>query len=109
MSIRLPGVLYAALQVCHPTPGALPHWLHRRAPQCATGAAVDVGPEHAEELADLVAHAWWELQQDDVPGDPFTAVFTAACAAYLEADAPLPPLDPAGRGAAHSTLSEGNR
>ncbi|MFJ4745409.1 hypothetical protein [Streptomyces sp. NPDC088775] len=108
MSIRLPGVLYAALQVCHPAPGALPAWLHRRAARYATGAVVDVGQEHAEELADLVAHAWWELQQDDT-GDPFAAAFTAACAAYLDPAAPRPPLDPAGPGAAHSTLSEGNR
>lgn len=108
MSVRLPGVLYAALQVCHPAPGALPAWLHRRAPQCATGAVLDVDQEHTEQLADLAAHAWWECLQDGGT-DPFTRAFTTTCAAYLDPAAPRPPLDPAGPWAAHSTPSEGNR
>ncbi|WP_455355976.1 hypothetical protein [Streptomyces sp. SYSU K217416] len=56
----------------------------RRRPRCATGAAptpVD-GTSRAEELADLVALAWWELLQG--PGDdPFTKLFITACARYL--------------------------
>jgi hypothetical protein len=78
----VPGDLYAALQVCFPG-GGLPAWL-AAGPRCATGAEpipVD-GVGRAEELADLVALAWWELLQD--PGDdPFTTLFTTACARYL--------------------------
>ena len=78
----VPSDLYAALQVCFPG-GGLPRWL-AAGPRCATGVEsipVD-GASRAEELADLVALAWWELLQD--PGDdPFTERFTTACARHL--------------------------
>jgi hypothetical protein len=86
--VRVPGLLYAALHACHP-PGTLPDWLTARGPRCATGTAADVDQEHAEELADLVATAWWECLQDDA-ADPFTAAFAAACEAYLHPP-PRPP------------------
>ncbi|MGW3253539.1 hypothetical protein ACWDCX_23635 [Streptomyces fungicidicus] len=78
----VPADLYAALQVCFPH-GGLPGWLTAAGPRCGTGAApIPVGADRAEELADLVALAWWELLQD--PGDdPFTTLFTAACARHL--------------------------
>ncbi|MEK8175003.1 hypothetical protein NKH77_55865 [Streptomyces sp. M19] len=50
---RVPGPVYGALHACHP-PGTLPAWLTGRGPRCATGAAVDVAQEHAEELAPLL-------------------------------------------------------
>jgi len=77
----VPGILYAALHVCHPH-GTLPAWLTARGPRCATRAAVDVGQEHAEQLADLVAHAWWECLQDGDP-DPFAGAFAVACRTYF--------------------------
>ncbi|GGZ64521.1 hypothetical protein GCM10010371_25160 [Streptomyces subrutilus] len=73
--------MYAALHVCHP-PGTPPAWLTARGPRCATGAAVDIDQEHAEELADLVAMAWWECLQDD-PSETFAVIFAAACEVYL--------------------------
>ncbi|MFF3127791.1 hypothetical protein ACFVRD_37105 [Streptomyces sp. NPDC057908] len=79
----VPADLYGALQVCFPG-GGLPEWLTAAGPCCATGAVpIPVGSvSRAEELADLVALAWWELLQD--PGDdPFTELFTRACARYL--------------------------
>ncbi|UZI33988.1 hypothetical protein [Streptomyces sp. VB1] len=79
----VPADLYAALQVCFPC-GALPQWLTAAGPRCATGAApifID-GDSRAEELADLVALAWWELLQDP-DDDPFIELFTRACARYL--------------------------
>ncbi|NGO40670.1 hypothetical protein [Streptomyces ureilyticus] len=83
MTGGVPADLYAALQVCFPS-GGLPEWLTAAGSRCATGAApipVD-GVSRAEELADLVALAWWELLQD--PGDdPFTKLFTTACARHL--------------------------
>lgn len=90
MSVRLPGVLYAALQVCHPAPGALPEWLHRRAPRCATGTVVELPAEHQEQLADLVAQTWWECLQDGGT-DPFTDAFAAACQEYLGIRSPGTP------------------
>ncbi|OEJ20823.1 hypothetical protein AR457_41885 (plasmid) [Streptomyces agglomeratus] len=84
MSVRLPGALYAALQVAHPAPGALPDWLHRRVPPCATGAGVTVDQEQAEQLADLVALALWECQQADGEGEPFTRLFAETCTAFLD-------------------------
>ncbi|MBX7471253.1 hypothetical protein K1Y80_34915 [Streptomyces sp. MAG02] len=82
-SRAVPADLYAALQVCFPH-GGLPDWLTAAGPRCGTRAApipVD-GDARADELADLVALAWWELLQD--PGDdPFTKLFTAACARHL--------------------------
>ncbi|GAA5083138.1 MULTISPECIES: hypothetical protein [Actinomycetes] len=99
--MRVPGLVYAALHACHP-PGSLPDWLTGTGPRCATGATVDVVQEHAEELADLVATAWWECLQDDA-ADPFTTAFAAACEAYLHpptrTPAPVPvasPPDPKG-------------
>ncbi|MCS0605999.1 hypothetical protein NX794_33045 [Streptomyces sp. LP11] len=86
----LPAAVYAALHVCHP-PGTLPAWLTARGPHCATGTAVGVDQEHAEELADLVATAWWECLQDD-PTDTFAVIFAAACEAYLHPP-PRPPAD----------------
>ncbi|GAA3312161.1 hypothetical protein [Streptomyces cinereospinus] len=78
----VPTDLYAALQVCFPH-GGLPGWLTAAGHHCGTGAApIPVGAAHADELADLVALAWWELLQD--PGDdPFTNLFTTACARHL--------------------------
>ncbi|WP_084906484.1 hypothetical protein [Streptomyces sp. CB03238] len=78
----MPTDLYAALQVCFPH-GGLPGWLTAADPRCGTGAApIPVDADQADELADLVALAWWELLQD--PGDdPFTKLFTAACARHL--------------------------
>ncbi|WP_433406974.1 hypothetical protein [Streptomyces sp. CA-146814] len=79
----VPAALYAALQVCFPC-GGLPEWLTAAGPRCATGAAQILieGDGRAEEFAGLVALAWWELLQD--PGDdPFTDLFTRACANYL--------------------------
>jgi hypothetical protein len=84
----LPGLVYAALHVCHP-PGSLPAWLTARGPRCATGAAVAVDQEHAEELADLIVMAWWECLQD-VAADPFGAAFATACERYLTAHPPTP-------------------
>ncbi|MFF4902596.1 hypothetical protein [Streptomyces sp. NPDC001068] len=84
MSVRLPGPLYAALQVCHPGPGALPDWLHRRVPRCATGTVVELADDHEEQLADLVAAALWECQQAEGDGEPFTTLFAEACDAFLD-------------------------
>ncbi|MGW1037855.1 hypothetical protein ACWD4Z_37425 [Streptomyces antibioticus] len=86
--ISLPAVVYAALHVCHP-PGTLPPWLTTRGPRCATGAAIGVGQEHAEELADLVLMAWWECLQDDA-SDRFTVIFATACERYLTGRPPAP-------------------
>ncbi|GHF34831.1 hypothetical protein GCM10018772_70460 [Streptomyces fumanus] len=74
--------LYAALHVCFPH-GGLPGWLTAAGPRCGTGATpILVGADQADELAELVVLAWWELLQD--PGDdPFTELFTAACARHL--------------------------
>lgn len=84
-TLRLPALVYAALQTCHPHPDALPAWVNRTAPRCGTGvppAIVSMTPQEADHLADLVAHAWWELAQD--PGDdPITTALTRVCAAYL--------------------------
>lgn len=79
----VPADLYAALNACFPH-GGLPGWLTAGGPRCGTGAApipVD-GAARASELADLVALAWWELLQDP-SDDPFTKLFTAACARHL--------------------------
>ncbi|MFF4173625.1 hypothetical protein [Streptomyces sp. NPDC001744] len=79
----MPADLYAALNACFPH-GGLPGWLTAGGPRCGTGAppiSVD-GAARASELADLVALAWWELLQDP-SDDPFTKLFTAACARHL--------------------------
>ncbi|GGZ83723.1 hypothetical protein [Streptomyces rubiginosohelvolus] len=86
-SAYIDSTVYAALQVCHPHPGALPDWIKKsRAPaRCAMDrrlVAAARTPEEAEQLADLVAHAWWECIQDGDP-NPFSKPLAAACERYL--------------------------
>ncbi|WP_432158211.1 hypothetical protein [Streptomyces sp. bgisy153] len=86
-SAYIDSTVYAALQVCHPHPGALPDWIKKSgAPaRCAMDTRLVAAArtqEEAELLADLVAHAWWECIQDGDP-DPFSKPLAAACEAYL--------------------------
>lgn len=88
--IRLPGMLYAALQVCH---HSLPDWINKSTPRCAVNtrlAALQLTAEQAVVLDDLVAHAWWECVQDGDPGNPFVRPLAAACEAYFRTG-PTPP------------------
>ncbi|MFI2764860.1 hypothetical protein ACH5A3_39525 [Streptomyces echinatus] len=78
----VPADLYAALQVCFPH-GGLAGWLTAAGPRCGTGASpIRVGADQEDELANLVTLALWELLQD-LGDDPFTNLFTAACARHL--------------------------
>ncbi|MFE0453114.1 hypothetical protein ACFW2D_17875 [Streptomyces sp. NPDC058914] len=84
VTVQMPGVLHAALAACHP--GGLPPWLTQASPRCGTGhgGVLQLGTTAADELADLTALAWWECQQADGEGEPFTSLFTEACAAVLD-------------------------
>ncbi|MFE4539641.1 hypothetical protein ACFRKB_32025 [Streptomyces scopuliridis] len=84
VTVAAPGVLHAALAVCHP--GGLPTWLRKVSPRCGTGSggALRLEPAAAGELADLVASARWECQQVEGEGEPFTTLFAEACAAVLD-------------------------
>ncbi|MGW5049361.1 hypothetical protein [Streptomyces griseoluteus] len=77
-ALAVSGLLYAALQVCHP--GGLPDWLNAATPRCATaGATLRLDRQQAAELADLTAAAWWECQQADEDGHPLAVTFGTAC------------------------------
>jgi hypothetical protein len=84
VTVAAPGVLHAALATCHSKP--LPAWLTKAAPRCGTGpgGTLHLDTAAAEELADLATMAWWECQQADGEGEPFTTLFAEACAAVLD-------------------------
>ncbi|MDX2692215.1 hypothetical protein [Streptomyces ipomoeae] len=84
ITVAVPGTLHAALTVC--TPGGPPAWLAAAAPRCATAhrGVLQLDGGRADQLADLAAAAWWECQQADGDGEPFTTVFAQACAAVLD-------------------------
>ncbi|MFE7447794.1 hypothetical protein ACFU7X_45865, partial [Streptomyces chartreusis] len=84
VAVAAPGVLHAALAVCHPD--SLPAWLTKASPRCGTGpgGTLHLDAAAAEEMADLAAAAWWECQQAVGDGDPFTTVFAQACEAVLD-------------------------
>ena len=88
-SVTLTGELHAALQAC--LPDRLPAWITDTSPRCGTGTStsVELTADQEEQLADLIALAWWECEQAaDDQSDPFTAAFAAACARYLDATPP---------------------
>lgn len=80
--VALTGSLQAAPQVCFPR--SLPAWLSDCSPRCGTEEAtsVELSAVQQEELADLVALAWWECEQASGDAEPFAGAFAAACAAY---------------------------
>ncbi|MGW3414563.1 hypothetical protein [Streptomyces sp. NPDC000888] len=84
VAVAAPGVLHAALAVCHPE--GLPAWLTKTSPRCGTGpgGTLHLDAAAADELADLAATAWWECQQAEGEGEPFTTLFAEACAAVLD-------------------------
>ncbi|QDN84370.1 hypothetical protein [Streptomyces sp. RLB3-6] len=80
---RIPGMLYAALQTCHP--GGLPAWVNDATPRCSMAAGpLQLDAARAAQLADLVAAVLWECQQADGEGEPFTSAFAKACEAVLD-------------------------
>lgn len=84
VAVAAPGVLHAALAACHPE--GLPAWLRKTSPRCGTGpgGTLHLDAAAAEELADLAAAAWWECQQAEGEGEPFTTLFAEACATVLD-------------------------
>ncbi|MEW1552253.1 hypothetical protein [Streptomyces tsukubensis] len=85
VTVTAPGVLHAALSLCHP--GPRPAWLTTARPHCGTGpgTTLHLDAAAAGEMADLAAAALWECQQADGDGEPFTTLFAGACAAALDA------------------------
>ncbi|MFD4555313.1 hypothetical protein ACFWP5_13500 [Streptomyces sp. NPDC058469] len=84
VAVAAPGVLHAALAMCHPE--GLPAWLTKASPRCGTGpgGTLHLDAAAADELADLAAAALWECQQAAGEGEPFTGLFAEACTAVLD-------------------------